>query len=633
MKKKITALFLSLILIFSGIQPFELQVNAAESGKEKIIRTYTDHKDRDEFKVITTQEDFLKKSPMNRSSKVVGASKKMDESGLYKSTLTGRALEIYQAVEKKKLSATQNVVAFDFTCASGEGMNVAGEYMDVYAAALWSYEYDHLDQLYWQIQNEVGIDYYVNENNNGGTIYVGFTTSPYYSTSKEAAAKTELRKCLVKAAEKTTVYDRLKYMDWWICKNCKYDYTGLNAEDYSERSYYAHTQLGLLLKKTGVCESYAKVLKLLCMQMNIPCAIILSKTHMFNYVYLNGNWYMIDCTWDDEETSQVTNREYFLISNSPSIDSDHKNDGILKYPVTSKKSYKYTGNEPVIKKMQILATYQEGKTSVVSSVSLNAGTTLKLRTEGVKTEVSYKSSDENIAAVSQDGTISGMKTGICKVTVTAKGTDTYSEAKKTVTVKVVPKAPAELKVTNKNSGSVLKWSVVSDATSYDIYRDTYKIGTVSADGKILEGNYVLTNASASGKWVTVMDEGSVNGEKYKYKVYSRYSTAKSIESVDRVLYRLKTPSVKKVTNPAAGKITVVNSRNSKCSGYQIQYDTSSGFENAKIATYQKNSVLTHNITGLKKGKTYSVRVRAYKTVDGVRYYSSWSLTKKITIKK
>ncbi|MCD7737103.1 MAG: hypothetical protein LUI07_09125 [Lachnospiraceae bacterium] len=38
---------------------------------------------------------------------------------------------------------------------------------------------------------------------------------------------------------------------------------------------------------------------------------------------------------------------------------------------------------------------------------------------------------------------------------------------------------------------------------------------------------------------------------------------------------------------------------------------------------------TVTITGLKKTTTYYVRIRTYKTVDGKKYYFSWSSIKKI----
>ena len=39
------------------------------------------------------------------------------------------------------------------------------------------------------------------------------------------------------------------------------------------------------------------------------------------------------------------------------------------------------------------------------------------------------------------------------------------------------------------------------------------------------------------------------------------------------------------------------------------------------------------LKGLSKGKTYYIKVRAYKTVDDQRYYSAWSSQKSIKVTK
>ena len=60
-----------------------------------------------------------------------------------------------------------------------------------------------------------------------------------------------------------------------------------------------------------VCEGYAKLFKALCDRYGIGCLIISGDAdtgstvgpHMWNYVLLNGQWYLVDCTWDDQEDS------------------------------------------------------------------------------------------------------------------------------------------------------------------------------------------------------------------------------------------------------------------------------------------------------------------------------------------
>ena len=65
-------------------------------------------------------------------------------------------------------------------------------------------------------------------------------------------------------------------------------------------------------------------------------------------------------------------------------------------------------------------------------------------------------------------------------------------------------------------------------------------------------------------------------------------------------------------------------------GYQVQYSTSRKFKSKKTKTTGKTSLTIKN---LKKKKTYYVRVRAYKTVNGKKSYGKWSSVKKIKIKK
>ena len=65
---------------------------------------------------------------------------------------------------------------------------------------------------------------------------------------------------------------------------------------------------------------------------------------------------------------------------------------------------------------------------------------------------------------------------------------------------------------------------------------------------------------------------------------------------------------------------------SDASGIQIQYSTSSKFKATKTKTIKSNTKTSIKLKKLKRKKTYYVRVRAYKTVNGVKDYSAWSMT-------
>lgn len=97
---------------------------------------------------------------------------------------------------------------------------------------------------------------------------------------------------------------------------------------------------------------------------------------------------------------------------------------------------------------------------------------------------------------------------------------------------------------------------------------------------------------------------------------------------------VKTVKIKSLKNSGKGKAKVKWSWYSTEDGYQISYSTSKKFASGK--TKVKNAGIfteSKTITGLKKGKTYYFRVRAYKKENGKKYYGSWSNVKKITIKK
>ena len=75
-------------------------------------------------------------------------------------------------------------------------------------------------------------------------------------------------------------------------------------------------------------------------------------------------------------------------------------------------------------------------------------------------------------------------------------------------------------------------------------------------------------------------------------------------------------------------------------GYEIQYSTTKKFKKkvkGKKKVLKKITVKNVNTTKkkvkkLKSKKTYYVRIRAYKTINGVKQYSKWSKTKKVKVK-
>lgn len=208
--------------------------------------------------------------------------------------------------------------------------------------------------------------------------------------------------------------------------------------------------------------------------------------------------------------------------------------------------------------------------------------------------------------------------GVYYVKVTAEAGVTSNIA----TLTIVPQTAKITTVANATSYMTVSWNKVNKASGYYVYRSTNgkkftKIATVKS----------ANTAKYSDKKATK------NGQKYVYKVVTYYNgnqTVSSAYSAAKTGYRLSTMKVSSLTNKKGKKVYIKWKKNSKSTGYQIKYVTGK----SKAKTVKASSkAKTKTISKLKKGKTYKVRIRSYKKVSNVTYYSAWSKQKSVKIKK
>ena len=88
-----------------------------------------------------------------------------------------------------------------------------------------------------------------------------------------------------------------------------------------------------------------------------------------------------------------------------------------------------------------------------------------------------------------------------------------------------------------------------------------------------------------------------------------------------------------VKNSASKSMKVTWKKNATVTGYLVQYSTASNFKGAKAVNVKKAKTTSTTVKKLSKGKKYYVRVRTYQKVSGKTYYSAWSASKNVTIKK
>lgn len=93
------------------------------------------------------------------------------------------------------------------------------------------------------------------------------------------------------------------------------------------------------------------------------------------------------------------------------------------------------------------------------------------------------------------------------------------------------------------------------------------------------------------------------------------------------------PAIKSVKNVKGKKADVtLKKKVSGANGYEIRYSLKKTMKSSKKVTIKNAKTLKVTLKKLKK-KTYYVQARAYKTVDGKKYYSGWSSKKSVKIKK
>ena len=161
--------------------------------------------------------------------------------------------------------------------------------------------------------------------------------------------------------------------------------------------------------------------------------------------------------------------------------------------------------------------------------------------------------------------------------------------------------------------------------------------------KLSTTEYTYSSSKTRKPSVKVYD---YKGNKISSKYYTvSYATGRKKVGKYKVTIKLKgnysgtltayftiVPKESKVEKLTAAKKSLkvkLDKVSSQATGYEIQYSTSKTFKSKYTKTKKVTSNKTTSVTlkSLKAKKTYYVRVRTYKTVDGKKYYSDWSSKK------
>ena len=150
-----------------------------------------------------------------------------------------------------------------------------------------------------------------------------------YCTAQDVAAMQIKLDQLVDQANTLcqTDLEKVFYVHEWLVQNIAYD-----REHLSDDVQDDHNLRGALLEGTAVCDGYAKTYALTLRKLGITGVLVTSKDigHAWNMVELDGNWYQVDCTWDDpvdgsDQLGYCMHKH--LLCTTEEMNTNHNDDG------------------------------------------------------------------------------------------------------------------------------------------------------------------------------------------------------------------------------------------------------------------------------------------------------------------
>ena len=177
--------------------------------------------------------------------------------------------------------------------------------------------------------------------------------------------------------------------------------------------------------------------------------------------------------------------------------------------------------------------------------------------------------------------------------------------------------------TQKSDSLTISWNKINNVTGYKVYR--YDVKTES---------YKLIKTISNASTTSYTNSKLTSATKYLYKVRSYKIVNNKTHNGDysstlAATTKPLTPTVK-LTSPSTKKIKLTwTNISSRTTGYNIYMATSKNGTYKNIGSTSKKSFTKGS---LKKGKTYYFKVRAYRTIDGKKVYSSYSSIKSIKCK-
>ncbi|MCH5315100.1 MAG: hypothetical protein J1E81_04230 [Eubacterium sp.] len=367
----------------------------------------------------------------------------------------------------------------------------------------------------------------------------------YYTTADQEKKVTEAVDKALDAMnlDNLSDYAKIKKIYDYICKVCDYDHS--TSADKTKFTAYA-----AIIKNEAVCQGYSTLLYRMLEEVGIDNKIVTSTDHSWNIVEIDGKYYNVDVTWDDDYYDEGYNYFYFLVC--PAHFTNHVREAKFKTAAFNNKYVMTDKCHASVAKTKATSTpcsNVEAKVTVATAkaptlTAIADGFTAKwvkvTGATGYQLQYATQSNFANAATV----TIASADT-VTK-TVTGRGYDnkyyvrvraykkvngviTYGDwsTAKNVTTPAMPKKVTIKALIAASKAFTVEWNKVTGATGYQIqyaansnFKDATTVNaTADATSK------KITNKAAKKKYyVRVRAFKKVNGT----YVYGSWSTVKDV---------------------------------------------------------------------------------------------------------
>lgn len=435
-------------------------------------------------------------------------------------------------------------------------------------------------------------------------IYDGFANGATRA-AETAKVKAQIDTMEAQIAAGTTEVEKARIAHDLICKKIKYDHDYMKPVS---KTPYHQTAYSVFCDDYTVCAGYTKAFTILMNGAGVDTLSVTSKEHAWNMICINDSWYNIDLTWDDLDGQYDMEVMYGYFNRSTAMIT-----GKLDQNNYHQKESCYTGLLPT-------ATQDSGATPT-SIGTIGTPTKTAAEPQIKKVQASGKllvnlSTDTSGADIyyTTDGSEPSSS-----ATRSYYYTGDYFEVDHNDTVKAIA-----VKDT--------MWD--SKVTSAKLTKSTHTVkfntkgGNKISSRKVLYGNKVKKPANPKRSNYSFAGWYTSSGEKWDFS--SKVTKDMTLTAKWKKVTTGKA-SIKKVTNVSGKKMKVTLKKVSGAKGYEFRYASNSKMKSAKRVTGKSTS---RTIGSLKKGKTYYVQARAYKTDSkGKKIYGSWSGKKSVKIKK